>query len=101
MDVGHARFVPGAAGWIGSAVVPKLIGAGHEVTGPARSDASAAALTEAGAGVHRGDLDDLGGLRGAAGVSDGVIRLGFKVDHPRRSGRRARIELWITVQTVI
>jgi nucleoside-diphosphate-sugar epimerase len=60
--------------------VPELIGAGHEVTGLARSDASAAALTEAGARVHRGDLDDLDGLRGAAKASDGVIHLAFNVD---------------------
>ncbi len=52
-------FVTGASGWIGSAVVPELIGAGHEVTGLARSHASAAALTTAGARVYRGDLDDL------------------------------------------
>ena len=69
-------FVIGASGWIGSAVVPELIGAGHEVTGLARSDASAAALTSAGARVHRGDLD---GLREAAGASDGVIHLAFNV----------------------
>ena len=70
-------FVTGAAGWIGSALVPELIGAGHEVTGLARSDASAAALTGAGVRVHRGDLDDPGGLRGAAGAADGVIHLAF------------------------
>ena len=72
-------FVTGASGHIGSAVVPELIQAGHEVTGLARSDAAAAAVKEMGAEVRRGDLTDPASLRGAVDEADAVIHLAF--DH--------------------
>src|ERR1700738_3619347 len=77
----HMRvFVTGGTGHSGSYIIPELIAAGHEVTGLARSDTAAAAISALGARVRRGDLQDLEGLMEAAADSDGVIHVAHRQD---------------------
>lgn len=73
-------FVTGATGWVGSAVVKELIGAGHRVTGLVRSADKAPALAATGATVLRGTLDDLDVLTSAAAGADAVIHTAFNHD---------------------
>jgi len=73
-------FVTGATGFIGTELVKELIAAGHRVRGLTRSDAGVEQLKTAGAEVHRGDLQDLDGLRSGAKGMDAVVNLAFGHD---------------------
>src|SRR6516165_10792823 len=96
-------FVTGASGWIGSATVDELLAAGHEVTGLARSDASAATLEAKGAHVRRGDLDDLHAIRVGAEQSEAVIHLANKHDfsNPAASNAAERAAVQTICETLV
>jgi nucleoside-diphosphate-sugar epimerase len=84
-------FVTGATGWIGSAVVTELLEAGHDVTGLARSERSAATLHDRGIEVVRGTLEDLDVLKTAAAGADGVIHTAYNHDDFNRFAEAAAL----------
>ncbi|WP_321818509.1 MULTISPECIES: SDR family oxidoreductase [unclassified Paraburkholderia] len=76
-------FLTGATGFIGSALIPELIQAGHQVSGMTRSDAGAQALAQAGAQAHFGTLEDVESLKRGAENADAVIHAAFDHDFSR------------------
>lgn len=72
-------FLTGATGFIGSHVIPELLGRGHHVLGLTRSDAGARQLERVGVEVHRGDLEQPETLASGAAAADAVIHCAF--DH--------------------
>ena len=94
-------FVTGASGWIGSALVPELIGAGHQVVGLGRSDASAQAVAQMGAEVLRGDLTDTEVLRTGAAGSDGVVHLAYEHSLGQAGGAQTDAQAIETLATTL
>jgi UDP-glucose 4-epimerase len=104
-------FVTGAAGFIGSTLVDRLLAAGHDVTG---FDNFSTGLREflKGACAHRqfrlveGDLLDLDAVKGAIGDADFVFHLAanadvrFGPDHPRRDLEQNTIVTWNVLEAM-
>ena len=66
-------FVTGATGYVGGSVSTKLLEAGHEVIGLARSDDAAAALKKRGIEPHAGDINAHTPIVEAAKRVDAVV----------------------------
>ena len=66
-------FIVGASGYIGGSIAAALVKQGHEVSGLARSDETAAALQQRGIAPVRGALDDAAALPAGARAADVTI----------------------------
>lgn len=73
-------FVTGASGFVGSAIVKELLGAGHEVLGLVRSDKGAEQVASTGAEVYHGNVNDLEFVQQGAAACDAVIHTAFNHD---------------------
>ncbi len=72
-------FVAGATGVAGRRAVARLVAAGHQVTGIARSPEKASLLASLGARAVEVSLFDVGALRDAIGGHDAVVNLATKI----------------------
>ncbi len=66
-------FITGASGYIGGAIAAGLVAAGHSVSGLARSEETARALSQRGIAPVRGALDDGAALSRAVRAADATI----------------------------
>lgn len=78
-------FVTGGTGYIGSALIPELVAAGHTVLGLARSEEAGETLQGLGADALPGDLGDISSLRRGARASDAVVHLAYNHDFSKMS----------------
>jgi nucleoside-diphosphate-sugar epimerase len=72
-------FVAGATGVLGRRAVARLVAAGHQVTGVARSPEKAALLESLGARPVGVDLFDAAAVRAAVAQHDAVVNLATKI----------------------
>jgi UDP-glucose 4-epimerase len=104
-------FVTGAAGFIGSTLVDRLLADGHEVVGydnfsTGQERFIAGALKNPHYRLVRADLLDLDALRAAMAGSDVVFHLAanadvrFGTDHPRRDLEQNTIATWNVLEAM-
>ncbi|HET7688745.1 MAG TPA: NAD(P)-dependent oxidoreductase [Nocardioidaceae bacterium] len=80
-------FVAGATGVLGNRTVLRLLAAGHDVTGVARSEAKAAALIAVGARPARVDLFDAAGLVNGVAAHEVVMNLATHIPPLSKASR--------------